>query len=181
MRSVFISTVTVAVLGLGQLLAANSKPTITGPASPASAPKIAPGTVSEGFIATSVLAGITDPEGVVPCFNCVSGPDIQTLLLALPLGAVFSGQSITIVLTGDDLFYGGNASFDFAIKANPTVAPVLTGSVSGTVSPGIWYAQFPIAAPAPGEYILQGTISTGENLSQHTSVSAHLIVGAAAE
>jgi len=100
------------------------------------------------------------------------------LLIALPLAAVYSAQPITILLTGDDLFYGGNASFSYSIKANPTVAPVLTGSVSGTVSPGIWFAQFPIDAPASGSYILEGDIATGQNLQQHTTVSTHIIVGA---
>jgi hypothetical protein len=124
------------------------------------------------------MVGQTDPEAIVPCFNCVSGPDIQTLLIALPLGAIAEGESVTVLLTGDDLFYGGDAAFTYAIKANPTVAPVMTGSVAGSVFPGIWFAQFPITAPAPGHYVLEGDIATGENLSHHTSVSANIIIGA---
>jgi hypothetical protein len=178
MRSVCISTIAVAFLGLSPLLAANNA-SIIGVPRPASVPNVAPNTVSEGFIATSVLAGFTDPEGIVPCFNCVNGPDIQTLLIALPLGAVNSGGTVTIVVTGDDLFYGGTASFTYNIKANPTVAPVSTGTVSGTVAPGIWYAKFPITAPAPGQYVLEGIISVGENQTQQTKVSATLLIGAA--
>jgi hypothetical protein len=178
MRSVCISTVAVVLLGVGPLLAANNA-TLIGLPRPISVPNTVPDTVNEGFLATSVLAGVTDPQGIVPCFNCVTGPDIQTLLIALPLSAVFEGQAVTIMVTGDDLFYGGPAAFTFNIKANPTVAPVLTGTVSGTVSPGIWFAEFPIAAPARGSYILEGVISTGQNLSKHTRVSAHLIIGAA--
>jgi hypothetical protein len=102
------------------------------------------------------------------------------LLIADPLGAVFEGSSITIVVLGDDLFYGGDAEFSFSIKANPTVAPILTESVSGTVSPSIWYAEFPITAPASGYYILEGDIATGENLSHHSTVSTHLLIGAPA-
>jgi hypothetical protein len=177
MRTICTITIAVVLLSLSPLLAA-SNASLVGVPRP-NAPAATPGTVSEGFLATAVLAGGTDPEGVVPCFNCVSGPDIQTLLIALPLGAVYSAQPITVVITGDDLFYGGNASFTYSIKANATVAPVLTGSVSGTVSPGIWFAQFPIDAPAPGMYLLVGDIATGQNLQQHTTVSTHIIVGAA--
>jgi hypothetical protein len=180
MRKGCIITVAVLLLGIVPLLAANNA-TIVGVPHTITVPGVTSQTVSEGFLATSVLLGITDPEGIVPCFNCVSGPDIQTLLIALPLAAVTEGQSVSIVLTGDDLFYGGNADFTFNIKANPTVAPVLTGSVSGEVSPGIWYAKFPISAPAPGEYLLEGTISTGENLSQHTTVMTRIIIGKASD
>jgi hypothetical protein len=176
MRSFFISTAAIVLLCLSPLLAAD-KATLVGLPHPISVPDALPDTVNEGFIATSVLLGVTDPERLVPCFNCVNGPDIQTLLVALPLGAVFSGSAVTIVITGDDLFYGGDATFTFNIKANPTVAPVLTGIVGGTVSPGIYFAQFPITAPAPGAYILEGVISTGENLSKQTTVSTHIIIG----
>jgi hypothetical protein len=176
MRKVCIFTVAVFLLGIGPLLAANNA-SLVGLAHPASVPNVAPDTVSEGFLATTVLLGITDPEGIVPCFNCVSGPDIQTLLIALPLAAVSEGQSVTVVITGDDLFYSGNADFTFNIKANPTVAPILTGTVSGDTYAGIWYAKFPITAPAPGEYILEGVISTGETLGQHTTVSTKIIIG----
>lgn len=177
MRNFCTITVAVVLLGLSPLLAANNARLVGIPLPAAS--NVAPNTVNEGFIATAVLAGMTDPQGIIPCFNCVTGPDIQTLLIALPLGAVFEGQSITIMVNGHDLFYGGNAAFTFSIKANPTVAPVLTGTVSGVVSPGIWFAQFPITAPAKGHYILEGDIATGENLSQHTKVFSHLIIGAA--
>jgi len=182
MRNVCTITVAVVLLGLSPLLAANNAKLVGIPL-PA-APNVAPNTVNEGFIATAVLAGMTDPQGIIPCFNCVTGPDIQTLLIALPLGAVFEGQSITIMVNGHDLFYGGNAAFTFSIKANPTVAPTMTGTVSCilpicSVSPGIWFAQFPITAPAKGHYILEGDIATGENLSQHTRVFSHLIIGAA--
>jgi hypothetical protein len=178
MRSVCTIVVAVFLLGVGPLLAANNA-TIVGLPHSTNAPAVAPDSVNVGFLTTSVLAGITDPQGIVPCFNCVSGPDIQTLLIALPLGAVFEGSSITIMVTGDDLFYGGNAAFTYSIKANPTVAPILTGTVSGTVSPGIWFAQFPITAPATGYYILEGDIATGQGLKQHSMVSAHLLIGAA--
>jgi hypothetical protein len=176
MRSVCMSTVTVVLLGLSPLLAAG-KATIVGLPRPVSMAGAAPDTSNQGFMATGVLMAITDPEGVVPCFNCVSGPDIQTLLISLPISAVSSGSSVTIMVLGDDLFYGGDANFTFSIKANPTVAPVLTGTVGGTVSPGIWFAQFPITAPAPGSYVLEGVISTGENMSKHTTVSANIIIG----
>jgi hypothetical protein len=176
MRSVCTITVAVCLLALSPLLAAD-KASIIGVPHPASVPNVAPDTANEGFLATAVVAGFTDPEGLVPCFNCVGGLDIQTLLLALPLAAVTTGHAITIVVTGDDLFYGGMASFAFSIKANPTVAPVLAGSVSGTVAPGIWAAQFPITAPAPGQYILEGVISTGENLDKHTKVTSTIIIG----
>ena len=176
MRTICTITVAVLLLGLSPLLAA-SNASLVGV--PRTAPAAIPDTVSLGFLATAVLAGGTDPQGVVPCFNCVSGPDIQTLLIALPLAAVYSNQPITIMVTGDDLFYGGNAAFTYSIKANPTVAPVMTGTVSGTVSPGIWFAEFPINAPAPGMYILQGDIATGQNLQQHTTVSTHIVIGAA--
>ena len=106
MRTICTITVAVVLLSLSPLLAA-SNASLVGVPRP-NAPAATPGTVSEGFLATAVLAGGTDPEGVVPCFNCVSGPDIQTLLIALPLAAVYSAQPITILLTGDDLFYGGN-------------------------------------------------------------------------
>lgn len=175
-----ISTiVAVVLLGLSPLLAANNAK-VVGIPHPGNVPAVSPDSVNVGFMATAVLMGQTDPEGIVPCFNCVSGPDIQTLLIALPLAAVHSGEAITIMVNGDDLFYGGNAAFTYAIKANPTVAPVSTESVSGTVSPGIWYAEFPISAPAPGAYILEGDIATGENLSHHTTVSTHIIIGPAA-
>lgn len=177
MRSVCIITVAVVLLGLGPLLAANNASLISVP-HPPNVPSAVPGTVNEGFLATSVLATITDPQGILPCFDCVSGPDVQTLLIALPLAAVIEGHAVTIIVTGDDLFYGGTAAFTFNIRANPTVAPILTETVSGTVSPGIWLAQFPITVPAPGQYILQGEISTGENLHQHTQVSASLLIGA---
>jgi len=179
MRSICTIVVAVFLLGVGPLLAADSASVIGVPHSIGS-PAIAPDLVNVGFIATGVLAGQTDPEGIVPCFNCVGGPDIQTLLIALPLGAIFEGSSTTIIVTGDDLFYGGLASFSFSIKANPTVAPILTGSVSGDVTPGIWLAQFPITAPASGYYLLEGDIATGENLSHHTTVSTHLLIGAPA-
>lgn len=177
MRSVCKIISAVVLLSVGPLLAA-SNATIAGLPRPISVPKAVPDTVNEGFFATSVLAGVTDPEGVVPCFNCVSG-DIQTLLIALPLAAVFEGDSITIVVTGDDLFYGGTAAFSYAIRANPTGAPVMTGTVAGDVAPGIWFAHFPISAPAPGQYILEGVISTGENLTNQSVVSTKLIIGAA--
>jgi hypothetical protein len=54
----------------------------------------------------------------------------------------------------------------------------MTGTVSGSVFPGIWYAEFPINAPAPGMYILEGDIATGQNLQQHTTVSTHIVIGA---
>lgn len=175
MRRACLITIAIALLGIAPLLAANA--TIVGVPHSGSVPSAVPGTVSEGFLATAVIAGITDPEEIVPCFNCVSGPDIQTVLIALPLGAVYSGQNITVVVFGDNLFYGGNAAFTYSIKANPTVAPVSTGTVGGNVYPGIWLAQFPITAPAPGAYILEGEISTGQNFSQHTKVSSHIIIG----
>jgi hypothetical protein len=178
MRSVCTIIVAVVLLAVSPVFAAE-KATVVGVGFPAGTPAITPETINVGFLATGVLAGQTDPEHVVPCFNCVSGPDIQTLLIALPLGAVFSGSSTTIIVTGDDLFYGGLASFSFSIKANPTVAPIMTESVEADVTPGIWLAQFPITAPAPGYYILEGQIATGEGLKQVTSVSSHILIGAA--
>ncbi len=178
MRSVCTIVLAVFLLSLGPLLAADHATVIGVPHSP-NIPAMTPETLNVGFIATGVLAGLTDPDLIVPCFNCVHGPDIQTLLIALPLGAVFEGSSITIIVTGDDLFYGGTASFTFNIKANPSVAPIMTGSVSGTFEPGIWMAQFPITAPAPGYYILEGVIATGEGLKQTTRVTSHLLIGAA--
>ena len=178
MRKVVTIAVAVLLLGLVPLLAANDAKIIGVPHSTPPGTNIEPATVNVGFLATSVLIGQTDPEGVVPCFNCVFGPDIQTLLIALPLGAVRSGSSVTVMVLGDDLFYGGNASFTYSIKANPTVAPISTGSVSGTVSPGIWFAEFPISAPAPGWYVLEGDIATGQGLKQHTTVSTHVLIGA---
>ena len=179
MRSVCISTVAVVLLGLGPLLAADN-PTLIG--IPRPAPATVPDTVNVGFLTTAVLAGQTDPQvpPIVPCFDCVTGPDLQTLLIALPLGAVTEGGKVTIIVTGDDLFYGGNASFTFNIRANPSVAPVLTGTVSGTISPNIYFAEFPITAPAHGDYILEGIVSTGQNLHQHSRVTAPLLIGAAA-
>jgi hypothetical protein len=177
MRSACINTVAVVLMSVGTLLAANNA-TIIGVPRPS--PATVPDTVNVGFLATGVLAGVTDPEGIIPCFNCVGGVDIQTLLLALPLAAVTEGGNVTIMVLGDDLFYGGNASFTFNIRANLSVAPVLTGTVSGTVSPGIWFAQFPITAPVHGNYVLEGIISTGANLHQHTRVTAPLLIGAAA-
>ena len=177
MRSVCIITVAVVLLGLGPLLAADN-PTLIGVPRPA--PATVPDTVNVGFLATAVLAGQTDPQGIVPCFDCVTGPDLQTLLIALPLAAVTEGGKVTIMVIGDDLFYGGTAAFTFNIRANPTVAPILTETYSVTVSPGIWLVYFPITAPAPGQYILQGEISTGESLHQHSQVSAPLLIGAAA-
>jgi len=176
MRSVFTNTVAVLCLGLSPLLAAS--PSIIGVPRPVGSHPKAPDTASAGFIATAVLAGESDPELVVPCFLCVSGADIETIGFALPQAAVPESAAITISITGDDLFYGGDASFTYSIKANPTVAPVSSESVSGTVSPGIWLAQFPITAPAAGHYILEGDIATGEGLSHHTTVTATLIVGA---
>jgi len=178
MRNVCTSTVAFVLLGVGPLLAANEAKIIGIPRS-IPAPTAVPDSVNVGFLATSVLMGQTDPQGIVPCFNCVTGPDIQTLLIPIPLAAVNEGHTVTIILTGDDLFYGGTAAFTFSIKANPTVAPIMTQTVSGPVSPGIWFAQFPITAPAPGMYILEGDIATGEHLSQHTTVSTHIIIGAA--
>ena len=179
MRSVCIITVAVVLLGLGPLLAADN-PTLIGVPRPA--PATVPDTVNVGFLTTAVLAGQTDPQvpPIVPCFDCVTGPDLQTLLIALPLAAVTEGGKVTIMVIGDDLFYGGNASFTFNITANPSVAPVLTGTVSGTISPGIWFAEFPITAPAHGNYILEGIVSTGQNLHQHSRVTAPLLIGAAA-
>jgi len=177
MRSVCISTVTAILLGVGSLLAADTA-TIVGVPRPE--PATVPDTVNAGFFTSAVLAGQTDPQGIVPCFNCVSGPDLQTLLIAIPLAAVIEGGKVTIMVIGDDLFYGGNAAFTFNIKANPTVAPVLTQTVSGTISPGIWFAQFPITAPAHGYYILEGIVSTGQNLRQHSKVVAPLLIGRAA-
>jgi hypothetical protein len=177
MRNVFTNTVAVLCLGLSPLLAASSAKLTSFPR-PVTSHPATPNTASEGFIATAVLAGETDPEDIVPCFICVTGADIETIGFALPLAAVPEGAAITISVTGDDLFYGGDASFSYSIKANPSVAPVSTGSVSGTVSPSIWLAQFPITAPAAGHYILQGDIATGEGLSHHTTVTASLIVGA---
>src|ERR1017187_1390394 len=72
MRSVCISTVAVVLLGVGPLLAANNA-TLIGLPRPISVPNTVPDTVNEGFLATSVLAGVTDPQGIVPCFNCVTG------------------------------------------------------------------------------------------------------------
>jgi hypothetical protein len=177
MRNVCTIALAALVLGVGTLSAANSAK-ITGIPHTITTPGVTPATVNVGFLASAVLVGTTDPEGVVPCFNCVSGPDIQTLLVAVPLSAVFEGSSITIMVIGDDLFYGGNASFTYSIKANPTVAPVSTGTVAGTVSPGVWFAQFPIAAPAAGYYVLEGDIATGEGLKNHTKVTSHLLIGA---
>ncbi|HUE20566.1 MAG TPA: hypothetical protein VMQ86_02730 [Bryobacteraceae bacterium] len=174
MRNVCTSTVAVFLLGLCPLLAANKASLISLP-HPASAPD----SVSDGFLTTAVMTADTDPEGILPCFNCVSGPDIQTLLIALPLGAVTSGHAITIMVTGDNLNYNANASFTFNIKPNAMAAPILTESVSGDVYPGIWIAQFPVTAPAPGTYIVEGVISTGANLSQQTKVVGPLVVGAA--
>ena len=177
MRSVCINTVVVILMSVGTLSAADN-PTIIGVPRPS--PAAVSDTVNVGFLATAVLAGQTDPAGVVPCFDCVSGPDLQTLLIALPLAAVTEGGKVTIMVCGDNLFYGGEASFTFNIKANPTVAPIMTGTVSGLVTPGVYFAQFPITAPAHGNYILEGIISTGANLHQHTQVTAPLLIGAAA-
>lgn len=176
MRKVCMSTAAVLLLGMGPLLAANNASLIGIPHA-AVQPNATPDTVSVGFVATGVLVGITDPEGIVPCFNCVSGPDIQTLLMAVPLGAVFSGKNVTIMVLGDDLFYGGNAIFTYSIKTSPTSAPVMSGSVGGQVSPGSWFAEFPITAPAAGMYILEGEISVGQGFGQHTKITAPLIVG----
>jgi hypothetical protein len=165
-------------MGFGPLSAAN-KATIVGVPHSVTVPEATPGTVSEGFLTSGVLMAKTDPEGVVPCFNCVSGPDIETLLLGVPINAIPSGSSVTIVVLGDDLFYGGNATFSYSIKANPTVAPVSSGSVVGDVSPGSWFAEFPITAPAHGMYVLTGTISVGETQGQSSSVSSTIIIGAA--
>src|ERR1039457_7050845 len=78
--------------------------------------------------------------------------DTETITRSTDQAAVTEGGKVTIMVIGDDLFYGGNASFTFNITANPSVAPVLTGTVSGTISPGIWFADFPITAPAHGNY-----------------------------
>lgn len=178
MRSVCLITAAVLLMGFGPLSAAN-KASIVGLPHSITNPDATPGTMSVGFLATGVLMTRTDPEGIVPCFNCVSGVDIETLLLGVPINAIQSGASVTIIVLGDDLFYGGNATFSYSIKPNPTAAPVSSGSVGGDVSPGSWFAQFPISAPAPGEYVLEGTISVGQTQGQSVSSTTKLIIGRA--
>src|ERR1039457_7032923 len=94
MRTICISTVAVVLLGVGPLLAANNA-TLIGLPRPSSVPNTVPDRVHARFLATSVWAGATAPPGIVPWFNCVTGPDIHTLLLALPFSAVFQGQAVT--------------------------------------------------------------------------------------
>jgi len=173
MRKVCTIAVAVLSLGLGSMLAAENG-TIMSTPRPASAPAGA----SVPFIVTSVTTEFTDPEGIIPCFNCVTGPDIQSLLLGLPLGAVTSGASVSIIITGDDLFYSGNAAFTYNILTSPSAPPVSTGTVFGGVFPSIWWAKFPITAPAPGLYMVEGIITTADP-SQTTKITAPLLVGAA--
>ena len=170
MRSVCISTVAVVLLGLGPLLAADSARVISVP-HPGSVPK----SETLGFFATNVMTGFQDRAGVVPCFECVSGSDTVTMGVAAPVAAVESGSPLTIVLTGDDLSYEGNGSFQFNLISGGTT--VMTGS-TGTISvyPSIWLAQFPINAPAPGRYVLEGIIWTGASLTTKTVVIGQLIV-----
>jgi len=173
MRKVCTIAVAVLSLGLGSMLAAENASIMSTPR-PAGAPTGA----NVPFITTSVTTEFTDPEGVVPCFNCVTGPDIQTLLLGLPLGAVTTGSSISIIITGDDLFYSGNAAFSYTITTSPSAPPVSTGTVFGGVYPSIWWAKFPITAPAPGLYMVEGVITTADP-NYTTKVTAPLLVGAA--
>jgi len=169
MRSICVSAVAIVVLSLGPLLAADS-------ASLKSFPHPAAVSKSEtlGFFATMVTAGFQDYAVPLPCFNCVAGASVVTVGLAAPLGAVDSGTALTISLSGDNLSYDGQASFQYNLVSGGTT--VMTGSVAAPVTPGIWLAQFPINAPAPGRYLLQGIIWTGANLTTKTVIISQLMV-----
>jgi len=92
--------------------------------------------------------------------------------IAAPLAAAQSGTLLTIIVTGDDLSYNGQARFEYSLDSGGKT--VMTDSVTGPVYPAIWLAVFPITAPAPGQYVLQGAIRRGQNTT--SVVIAHLVV-----
>jgi hypothetical protein len=174
MRKVCTIAVAVLSLSLGSMFAAGNSNFGSTPR-----PAGAPTGSNVPFIATSVTTQFTDPEGILPCFNCVTGPDIQTLLMGLPLAAVTTGAPVTIVITADDLYYTGNIAVSYTIMANPATAPVSTGTYFIECAfPSIWWIKFPISAPAPGLYMVEATITTA-NPTFTTKVTAPLLVGAA--
>ena len=168
MRTVCIFTVAVA-LGLSPLLAADSASLQATPR-----PGSIPSTGGLGFFATSIMVGLQDPAEIVPCWNCAAGAGILNVGIAAPLAVVESGSALTILLTSDNLSYWGQGSFTYSLVSGGKA--VLTDSVAGPVYPAIWLAVFPINAPAPGRYILEGVVRTGPGFATKTVVLGQLIV-----
>jgi hypothetical protein len=166
MRSVSILTIPVLLLGIGSLSAADSA-TLTAIPRPS-----VPSTETMTILATSITAGLQDPASVVPCWTCVPGAGTANIGIAAPMAAVASGSELMIIMTSDDLSFNGLARFEYTLDAGGKT--VMTDSVTGPVYPAIWLAVFPIVAPAPGLYILQGAIHISKTLD--TNVIGQLIV-----
>ncbi|MFN7992625.1 MAG: hypothetical protein U0Q18_03445 [Bryobacteraceae bacterium] len=170
MRKVYLVVAAAAVLGVMPLLGADSGILRSIPN-----PDTVPFTESLGMFASTVTMGHQDPA--LPCFNCVQGAAQINLGLAVPLGVVRAGTSQVVVVTGDDVSYSGPCTFSYSIQATPTSAPIQTGSVSGSCSPSIWLAYFPMTVPsATGRYVLQGQIQTR---ASKTTVYSPLVIAAA--
>ena len=148
---------------------------VPNPGSTPNAPNAGTDSKDTGFITSGVLVGKQDPANIIPCFGCVSGVDIETLLIAVPLSAIQAGAPLTITVIGDNIFYAGNAAFTYAFL-DPTGAVVMSGTVAGPVYPSIWMANFNVNAPPAGVYTLEGDIATGENYKNHSSVTAQFNV-----
>ena len=104
----------------------------------------------------------------------VAGAGTANIGIAAPIAAIESGSALNILMTGDDMNYYGQARFEYSLTSGGTT--VMADSVSGPAYPGIWLAVFPVTAPAPGRYLLQGAIRSGQTLATSSVVTGQLII-----
>ena len=65
---------------------------------------------ADGIIITNVAVGQTDPNGIIPTANAVSGAGVNNVDIATPIALLSVGQSYTFTMAFHDLSYTGTCS-----------------------------------------------------------------------